>query len=62
MEHESDSDSCNSKMEDISVDECDTDICVSVVGIRGSDSDSSFDMQQTREWLEVKTSGLLCCI
>jgi hypothetical protein len=46
MEHESNSDSYDSKVKDISVVESGSDISTSEIAITESDSDSSVDIQQ----------------
>jgi hypothetical protein len=51
-------DSYDGKVKDISVVESGSDISTSGVAITESDSDSSVDIQQARQWAEVKNSFL----
>jgi hypothetical protein len=57
MEHESNCDSYDGKVEDISVDESGNNTFMSEVEITDSDSDSSIDTQ-AQQCVEVKTLGL----
>jgi hypothetical protein len=57
MEHKSNCDSYNGKVEDISVDGSRNDTSTSAVEITDSDSDSSVGIRAL-QWVEVKNSGL----
>jgi hypothetical protein len=58
MEHESDCNSYNGEVEDISVEKSWSDIYTSEAEITDSDSDTSVHIQ-TVQWVEVKNSGQL---
>jgi hypothetical protein len=56
MEYESISDSYDGKVKDISVVRSGSHSSTSEVATTESDSDSSVDIQQAQQWVQVKTS------